>query len=101
MFTARYGLNFLSSLTCEVARSTSSVWVRFMAEGEPRVGGVDNFLSEYFGFPLSLSFYQNSILILIYMLFFENDDQAKAPNALICDTVSEIEEYWIARSFTF
>ena len=84
----------LISLTCEVCAfdliNLGEICGGRIASGE----GVDNF-------PLSLSFHQYSILILIYMLFFQKDDRTKAANALISDTFSEIEEYWIASSFNF
>jgi hypothetical protein len=71
-----------------------------LAEGEAGGGG-GGFLSQSFGFAPSLSLHQYSIVILIYMLYFQKDDPAKACNAPIRDTVSEIEESWITVSFIF
>ena len=91
------------SLLCDLrrlrVRSHQFAWdlcrKEWVLKGEGTV-----FFSQYFGFPLSLSFHKYSILILIYILYFQKDDRAKARNALISDTVSEIEEDWIASSFT-
>ena len=58
----------------------------------------DRFFSKYFGFPLSVSFHQYSILIFIYMLLLSEGQMVK-PGNLQSNALSEIGEHWIRKHF--
>ena len=51
--------------------------------------------------PLSVSFYQCSILIFLYMLFLPEGQRAKPRNLPKCNSLSEIGEHWIENNFHF
>jgi hypothetical protein len=61
---------------------------------------LDRLFSQYFCFPLSVSFHQCSMLIFIYMLLFQMGKREKPENLPKSNVLHETGEHWIEIAFT-
>jgi len=102
VFTARYGMNFFSSLTCEGC-AFDLISLGEICGGRSGSGGGGGCRGTIFSHSTSVfpCRFHSTNTPYSSTSTFQKDDRAKARNALISDTVSEIEENWIAGSFIF